>query len=170
MVTNDYSLTDGSIPQTETFPLLTIFHFSRWSPLVLCYMNSNIIFHYQYIGINSTANKSFFSSAEPRAWLYTVAVRPYPQAMSGVGTFLCFSSPSYTVFLYNTRLITFRNFPLFFIRFLSITETISQNVMVSDPWLEKKIYFFENDLRCKYFVHLKFKPKWPKFNQSTLRL
>lgn len=60
MVTNDYSLTDGSIPQTETFPLLTIFHFSRWSPLVLCYMNSNIIFHYQYIGINSTANKSIF--------------------------------------------------------------------------------------------------------------
>lgn len=119
MVTNDYSLTDGSIPQTETFPLLTIFHFSRWSPLVLCYMNSNIIFHYQYIGINSTANKSIiFFSRTSCLVIYTVTVRPYPQAMSGVGTFLCFSSPSYRFFLYNTRLITFRNSPLCFIRFL----------------------------------------------------
>lgn len=97
-------------------------------------MNRNIIFHYQYIGINNTANKSIFFSAEARGWKYTVPVRPYPQAMSGVGTFPCFSSPSYR-FCINAILITFRNGRFFSLCFYTvfwspITLTISLHVMV----------------------------------------
>lgn len=140
-------------------------------------MNRNIIFHHQYIGINSNADKSILS-AEARGWKYTVPVRPYPQAMSGVGTFLCFSSPSYR-FCINGILITFRNgrfFPMFLYGFWSpIALTISLHVMVSGHWLP--LNTFNYDLWYKYIVHLKFNTQRTKlivlcvtFNKITLSL